>query len=148
MTIWPLITTQAKMVTELFYIEMEEGTNFRSLSDWIYFTQLAFSDLEVNINALYVIKYFKHLLPLSDTKMDILSIAIVWGDFVAAYFSNLLRLGALLVFFGSYLLKPLIIRPTSLLWARLIGSERPIFTLIFGGSSALATAVIEVAKHV
>jgi hypothetical protein len=38
-------------------------------------------------------------------------------------------------------------RPIMTLWARIIESDKPVFTLIFGGSAAFAKAISEVAKH-
>ena len=46
-------------------------------------------------------------------------------------------------FLGSFLLKPLIMRPISLVWARIIESEKPVFTLIFGGAAAIAWASVK-----
>jgi hypothetical protein len=51
------------------------------------------------------------------------------------------------IFVGSFLLKPLIMRPISLVWSRIVESEKPVFTLIFGGAGAFATAIGEAAKH-
>jgi hypothetical protein len=52
-----------------------------------------------------------------------------------------------IVFVGSFLLKPLVMRPISLVWARIVESEKPVFTVIFGGAAAFATAISEAAKH-
>jgi hypothetical protein len=38
-------------------------------------------------------------------------------------------------------------RPVSLVWARIIESEKPVFTLTFGGAAAFASAIGEAAKH-
>ena len=38
-------------------------------------------------------------------------------------------------------------RPVSLVWARIVESDRPVFTLIFGGAAAFASAIGEAAKH-
>jgi hypothetical protein len=48
---------------------------------------------------------------------------------------------------GSFLLKPLLMRPVSFVWARVIESEKPVFTVIFGGAAAFASAISEAAKH-
>jgi hypothetical protein len=45
------------------------------------------------------------------------------------------------------MLRPLIMRPISLVWARIIESDKPVFTLTFGGAAAFATAITEAAKH-
>jgi hypothetical protein len=35
----------------------------------------------------------------------------------------------------------------NLVWRRIVESDKPVFTLIFGGPAAFATAVGEAAKH-
>ena len=62
-------------------------------------------------------------------------------------FSNIFRITASIIFIGSFLLKPLVMRPVSLLWARIVESDKPVFTLILGGAAAFATAIGEAAKH-
>jgi hypothetical protein len=62
-------------------------------------------------------------------------------------FPAIVRLVLSIVFVGSFLLKPLLMRPVSLLWARILESEKPVFTLTFGGAAAFATAISEAAKH-
>jgi hypothetical protein len=60
---------------------------------------------------------------------------------------SLFRLVMAIVFVGSFLLRPLIMRPISLVWARIIESEKPVFTLTFAGAAAFASAIAEAAKH-
>jgi len=38
-------------------------------------------------------------------------------------------------------------RPVSLVWARIVESDKQIFTLIFGGAAAFAKVISEAAKH-
>jgi hypothetical protein len=52
-----------------------------------------------------------------------------------------------IIFVGSFLAKPLVLRPVSRVWARIVESDKPVFTLIFGGVAALASAIIHVTKH-
>jgi hypothetical protein len=52
-----------------------------------------------------------------------------------------------IVFVGSFLLRPLVMRPISLVWARVVESEKPVFTVIFAGAAAFASAISVVAKH-
>jgi len=59
----------------------------------------------------------------------------------------LFRFVVSLIFVGSFLLRPLVMRPVSLIWARILESDKPVFTLIFGGGAAFATAISEAAKH-
>jgi hypothetical protein len=60
---------------------------------------------------------------------------------------SLCRFMVSVVFVGSFLLRPVVMRPTSLVWARIVESDKPVFTVIFGGAGALASALSEVAKH-
>jgi hypothetical protein len=34
-----------------------------------------------------------------------------------------------------------------IVWARIVESEKPVFTVMFGGAAAFATAISEAAKH-
>ena len=52
-----------------------------------------------------------------------------------------------IIFVGSFLLRPLVMRPISVVWARIVESEKPVFTLTFGGAAALGAAISEAAKH-
>ena len=61
--------------------------------------------------------------------------------------AGLFRIIIAIVFVGSFLLRPLIMRPVSLVWARIIESDKPVFTLTFGGVAAFASAISEAAKH-
>jgi hypothetical protein len=70
-----------------------------------------------------------------------------YSVYIPLIFSQLFRFILSIVFVGSFLLKPLIMRPLSLVWARIIESEKPVFTVIFGGAAAFATAISEAAKH-
>jgi hypothetical protein len=52
-----------------------------------------------------------------------------------------------IIFVGSFLARPFVMRPVSLIWARIVESDKPVFTLTFGGAAAFATAIGEAAKH-
>jgi len=62
-------------------------------------------------------------------------------------FPNIFRVFLSIVFVGSFLLRPLVMRPVSLVWARIVESDKPVFTVIFGGAAAVASAFGEAAKH-
>jgi hypothetical protein len=64
-----------------------------------------------------------------------------------SFFPSLFRFVISIIFVSSFLLRPLVMRPISLVWARIVESEKPVFTLIFGGAAAFATAISEMAKH-
>ena len=69
------------------------------------------------------------------------------GVLAMPLFPSLFRFVLSIIFVGSFLLRPLIMRPVSLVWVRIIESEKPVFTLMFGGAAAFATAINEAAKH-
>jgi hypothetical protein len=64
-----------------------------------------------------------------------------------ALFPSLFRLTLSIVFVGSFLARPLVMRPVNLVWRRIVESDKPVFTLIFGGVAAFATALSEAAKY-
>src|ERR1700730_1642604 len=49
------------------------------------------------------------------------------------YLPIVCRFAISVLFVGSFLLKPFIMRPLSLLWRRIVESDKPVFTPIFGG---------------
>jgi hypothetical protein len=67
--------------------------------------------------------------------------------FALTCFPSLMRFIISAIFVGSFLSRPLIMRPVSLVWARIVESDKPVFALIFGGTAAFATAISEAAKH-
>src|SRR5215469_109012 len=66
---------------------------------------------------------------------------------VAASLPSVFRFFLSVIFVGSFLLRPLVLRPISLVWARIVESEKPVFTVLFGGAAAFASAISEAAKH-
>jgi hypothetical protein len=58
---------------------------------------------------------------------------------------TLIRFSIMAIFISSFLLKPLH-HPIMTLWARIIESDKPVFTLLFGGTAALAGAIHEITK--
>jgi hypothetical protein len=73
--------------------------------------------------------------------------ALSFARAAASYFPNFARIVMAMIFVGSFLLKPFLMRPLSLIWRRIVESDKPIFTLIFGGISSGAVIVNELAKH-
>jgi hypothetical protein len=67
--------------------------------------------------------------------------------FSPAYVANVLRLLLAVVFLGSFIVRPFLMNPLSLLWRRVVESDKPIFTLVFGGIGGFATAINELMKH-
>jgi hypothetical protein len=65
-----------------------------------------------------------------------------------AVIPGLFRLAVSIVFLTSFLLRPLIMKPTLLMWARIVESDNPTFTLIFALTAAFGVAFKEVAKHI
>jgi hypothetical protein len=68
-------------------------------------------------------------------------------QFSGAYLISIMRFMAASIFVASFLLRPLVMKPLLLIWARIVESEKPVFTLIGGGISSLAVAAKELAKH-
>jgi hypothetical protein len=58
---------------------------------------------------------------------------------------SLIRLSIMTIFILSFFLKPLQ-NAIMTLWARVIESDKPVFTLVFGGAAALAKAIQEIVK--
>jgi hypothetical protein len=71
----------------------------------------------------------------------------VWGLEIFSLFPYLFRFALSIIFVGSFLLRPLVMRPASLVWARIVESDKPVFTLTFGGAAAVASAIGEAVKH-
>ena len=53
-------------------------------------------------------------------------------------FPRLFGFSLSVVFVGSFLLKPLVMRPVSFVWTRIVESDKSVFTLIFGFTGAAA----------
>jgi hypothetical protein len=74
-----------------------------------------------------------------------------WSNFtmtvMSAYTGHLIRLTLAVIFVGSYILRPLLMHPLSLIWLRIVQSDKPIFTMILGGMSGAVTAINEIGKH-
>jgi hypothetical protein len=64
---------------------------------------------------------------------------------VLALIPILVRFSILAIFVGSFFLQTAQ-RPIMTLWARIIESDKPVFTLLFGGTAALAKAIQEIIK--
>jgi hypothetical protein len=71
---------------------------------------------------------------------------VLWASFYAAFLSNMVRLLLAVIFIVSYMLRPLQSGILAL-WARIIESEKPVFTLVFGGIAGLAKLVTEIIKR-
>jgi hypothetical protein len=106
---------------------------------------------DISEEATYVLKeklgyfYPHHLLTIISTA-KIADVGIMPMSFLAS-FPSLLRFVLTLVFLSSFLSRPLVMRPISLVWARIVESDKPVFTVIFGGATAFASAISEAAKH-
>jgi len=93
-----------------------------------------------NIADLYLGYIVKMIPPLSEDT-DFFAFKLL------SVFLNIFRVVLSIFFIGSFLLRPLLMRPVSLIWARIVESDKPVFTLILGGAAAFATAISEAAKH-
>jgi hypothetical protein len=107
----------------------------------VYFTQHPLYLINVDITEFEIPWFYK---PQEDWSPYF---AIEFTRFVAGFAANLIRLAISLVFVGSFLLRPIVMRPLLLVWLRIVESDKPIFTLIFGGASATAVFFNELKKH-
>jgi hypothetical protein len=48
---------------------------------------------------------------------------------------------------GSFIAQPILMRPLSVIWRPVVESDKPMFTLIFGGIASGVGLVSEMAKH-
>jgi hypothetical protein len=71
----------------------------------------------------------------------------IFAFYYMTVFPSLVRFLISLIFVGSFLLRPLIMHPASLVWRRIVESDKPVFTLMFCGAAAFATAISEAVKH-
>lgn len=62
------------------------------------------------------------------------------------YAGNLLRIAVAFMFVASFFFEWLLRRPAFFIWARVVESEKPIFTMLFAALGALATTVRELLK--
>ena len=69
--------------------------------------------------------------------------AVTTSEAVVALIGNGLRLLMALLFVSSFVFRPLIQRPLTLLLARIVEAEKPAFTLVFGGLALAAKFVQE-----
>jgi hypothetical protein len=70
------------------------------------------------------------------------------ANLVLFLLSSFVRLVVAFVFVGSFLVKPVLMKPISHIWLRIIESDRPVFTMIFGGISSAAVGLDELLKYV
>lgn len=75
-------------------------------------------------------------------------LAVYFTQVVAGYVAYLVRLIMAIVFVGSFIVKPILMKPMSLIWRRLVESEKPIFTFILGSIAALTQLCSELVKHI
>jgi hypothetical protein len=58
------------------------------------------------------------------------------------------RILVALVFLASFLLRPILQAPISLVWARIVESDRPIAIMVIGGAAAAVKLIQEIVKYV
>jgi hypothetical protein len=110
-----------------------------SLYDFIPFT-LYFTNFRLNYQFHYIVYTITHY------EMQGSFDEFMWRySNLVNLIPNLVRFSIMAIFILSYLLQPLQ-RPIMILWARVIESDKPVFTLVFGGTAALAKAIQEIIK--
>jgi hypothetical protein len=114
----------------------------RLANRWPSLTGIAFITLLVSQYILMVAwSWFNSWDPLQDNYEHHFSlIPDISSQDATWIFTNGGRFALAALFVASYLLKPLH-EAISLLWARVVESDKPIFTLLFGGAAAAAKAV-------
>jgi hypothetical protein len=65
----------------------------------------------------------------------------------AGYVAYLVRLMIAIVFVSSFIVRWILMTPTSLIWRRIVESDKPLFTLILGGISAFVEIAVGLSKH-
>lgn len=145
LTYWPPVTYTVRSLTAFFLQDLYDGTFFvLGLSGYIeYFAPFATGEAYRAFNSVFE-PFYPHMVGLVITAQRDFDFVAV---FAVTSLPSVFRLFVSLLFLGTFLLRPLIMRPVSLLWARIIESEKPVFTLMFGGAAAFATAISEAAKH-
>lgn len=66
---------------------------------------------------------------------------------LVSYVPTAFRLLISIFFVTATVMAALLVPPVSLIWARLIENEKPVFTLLFSGGAAFAVAIIEIMNH-
>ncbi len=56
---------------------------------------------------------------------------------------NYARIGIAIMFVVAVLVHPFVINPMSLLWRRIVESDKPVFTLVFGGIGGFTSLLRE-----
>jgi hypothetical protein len=73
--------------------------------------------------------------------------AMNFAQILAGYVAYLVRLIMALAFVGSFIVRPILMKPISLIWRRIVESDKPLFTLTLGGVAALVELVGGLLKH-
>jgi hypothetical protein len=76
------------------------------------------------------------------------TVIFYFGTQLSVYVVNGFRLIIAIAFAALMLSRPLFGRPMSLVWLRVIQSDKPLFTLMLGGVSGAVTLAAQIVKHV
>lgn len=147
--VWVPLVTRTNVVVEAVIVQVQYYGVY-SILDWAAFVLyvLKTSMPKFSLLPTQAASWFIDMVTHSNDGVHTLFIPGIFIVVVLAYPANLLRLLLATVFLGSFLVKPILMDPLSLLWRRVVESDRPIFTLVFGGIAGFATAVNELMKHV
>jgi hypothetical protein len=135
---WSPVTGGMRRV--LLFVVGEYNNKYLSTEGLLYTVRDAMADI---INRIYSVPYPTTFINVIKQKRAADDFALI----CLPLFPSLFRIFLSIVFVGSFLLRPFVMRPVSLIWARIIESEKPVFTLTLGGAAAFATAIGEAAKH-
>ena len=144
--VWPFIFAYATAFTILFYPKV-------TFEVWSYEWQIWAGEVKMFLTAIVTtnpIAYLSAYLSQIYTKdfdpelgRSLFEARIVIS---LALLPNMGRLLLALIFACSFLLRP-IQRPISTLWARIVESDKPVFTLLFGGAAFLAETIQKIAEN-
>jgi len=131
-TIWGVITSATADCFQNYLVYLITGT---------YVSFMSAKDIFINYG-----KNFTGLPMVWNSYTDRTTLEAFMANNISS-FAPILRLLLSLIFVLSFVIKPVVLRPMSVLWARILESEKPVFTVIFGGAAAFAKAIGEAAKH-
>ena len=137
----PVATLMTNVIVQIWFVLTDSSLPPSSrLIDWNFIIFLIANFLpEVSFDILHpkiLVEIFS-----AQTSIDLFAIRTL------SAFPSLFRFILSIIFVGSFLLKPFVMSPVNLVWRRIVESDKPVFTLTFGGAAAFATAISEAAKH-
>jgi hypothetical protein len=137
---WAYVTNIIRASMYTFFVVVIQGVKFRDLLldvsvVWL-FSGIAAGAIEIRW---FFPTTSAHLLQHNSV------VYLMYFSALLSFFAGIIRLAMIGVFITSFFLKPLQ-NPIMTLFARIIESDKPVFTLLFGGTGAVVKAIQEVAN--